>query len=153
LAGHDIIGGNSDPEILSDQEVIIAYQKQHNKERGFRDRKDSLFFVSSLFVKTSQRIMGLLMVMLLCLLVYGIAERRLRVSLKEQQETLPNQIGEKIYNPTLRWVFQLLHGIFYLKMTWKNQVTYMIEGLTVLRKKILRLFGESVVGIYQIFSG
>jgi len=78
---------------------------------------------------------------------------KILTALKEQQETLPNQIGEEIYNPTLRWVFQLLHGINYLKMTLKNQVTYMIEGLTVLRKKILRLFGESVAGIYQISSG
>ncbi len=93
------------------------------------------------------------MVMLLSLLVYGIAERRLRAALKEQQETLPNQIGEEINNPTLRWVFQLRHGIHCLRISKGNQIRYVIEGLTVLREKILRFFGEPVASIYQISSG
>jgi len=138
---------------LNDQEVATAYKKQHHVERGFRFLKDPLFFASSLFVKTPQRIMGLLMVMLLSLLVYGIAERRLRTALKEQQETLPNQIGEEINNPTLRWVFQLLHGIHCLKFSLDKSVNYVIKGLTALREKILWLFGESVANIYQISSG
>lgn len=150
-AGHYIIGGNA--EALSDQEVATAYQKQHHVERGFRFLKDPLFFASSLFVKTPQRIMGLLMVMLLSLLVYGIAERRLRTALKELKETLPNQIGKEINNPTLRWVFQLLHGIHCLKISRDKSVNYVIKGLTTLRKKILWLFGESVANIYQISSG
>ena len=105
---------------------MVAYKKQHDVERGFRFLKDPLFFASSLFVKTPQRIMGLLMVMLLSLLVYGIAERRLRAALKEQQDTLPNQIGEEISTPTLRWIFQLLHGINFIKISLGEHVDYVI---------------------------
>lgn len=36
--GHDIIGGNTNPEKLSAREVVEAYKKQHHVERGFRDR-------------------------------------------------------------------------------------------------------------------
>jgi len=97
--------------------------------------------------------MGLLMVMRQSLLVYGIAERLLRADLLEQQETLPNQIGEQTERPTLRWIFQLLHGIHYLRILVGEQVHYVIEGLTTLREKILRFFGESVAKIYQIFFG
>ncbi|MCK4494311.1 MAG: IS1634 family transposase, partial [Methylococcales bacterium] len=148
-----IIGGNTDEKEISDQEVIEAYKKQYHVERGFRFLKDPLFFVSSLFVKKPKRIMGLLMVMLLSLLVYGIAERRMRACLAEQQETLPNQIKQDTETPTLRWVFQLLYGINTLEISIGNQQQQVIEGLTPLRQKILRLFGKSVADIYQLSYG
>ncbi len=151
--GHYIIGGNTDPEELSDQEVVNVYKEQHQVERGFRFLKDPLFFVSSLFVKRPQRIMALLMVMLLSLLVYGIAERRMRACLASQKETLPNQIQQATETPTLRWVFQLLLGIHCLKISTEKQSHQVIEGLTPLREKILLLFGPTVAEIYQLSYG
>jgi len=145
--GHYVIGGNANT--LSNQEVITAYKNQNHVERGFRFLKDPLFFTSSLFVKRPDRIMGLLMVMLLSLLVYGIAERRLRANLKQCKETLPNQIGEQIERPTLRWIFQMMHGIHHLRVKTGNQVSYILVGITELKKKILRFFGEIVGKIYQ----
>ena len=47
-------------------------------EGSFRFLKDPLFFVSSLFVKKPARIQGLLQVMTVALLVYSVAQRRLR---------------------------------------------------------------------------
>jgi len=150
---HYIIGSNTDPKELSDQEVIHAYKEQHQVERGFRFLKDPLFFASSLFVKTPKRIMALLMVMLLSLLVYGIAERRMRTSLAEQGETLPNQIHQSTAAPTLRWVFQLLYGIHCLEISTEKHTQQVIEGLTPLRQKILLLFGATVADIYQLSYG
>jgi transposase len=46
--------------------------------QALRFLKDPLFFVSSSFVKKPNRIEGLLMVMTLALLVYAVAQRRLR---------------------------------------------------------------------------
>jgi transposase len=150
---HYIIGSNTDPKELSDQEVVWAYKDQHQVEGGFRFLKDPLFFTSTLFVKKPRRIMALLMVMLLSLLVYGIAERRMRACLVKQQETLPNQINQPTAKPTLRWVFQLLHGIHCLEITTKDQTQELIEGLTPLHQKILLLFGKTVANIYQIPHG
>ena len=96
--------------------------------------------------------MGLLMVMLLSLLVYSIAERRLRAALKEQEQTLPNQIGVPVNAPTMRWVFQLFEGIHLLKLTLAGQVDYVIDGINALRDKILRLLGQAVMKIYSISS-
>ena len=151
--GHYVIGGNTDPKELSDEEVVRAYKQQHQVERGFRFLKDPLFFVSSLFVKSPKRIMALLMVMLLSLLVYGIAERRMRACLLEQKETLPNQIHQETPTPTLRWAFQLLAGIHCLGISTGGQTQQVIEGLTPLRKKILLLFGPAVAEIYQLSYG
>jgi transposase len=107
-----ILGTNIDPSALSDAEVISAYKGQSQVEGGFRFLKDPLFFVSSLFVKKPNRIEGLLMVMTLALLVYSVAQRRLRKQLATHHETIPNQINQPTPSPTLRWVFQLLEEAF-----------------------------------------
>jgi transposase len=73
-----VLGTNIEASDLSDEEVIAAYKAQSQVEGGFRFLKDPLFFVSSLFVKKPSRIQGLLMVMTLALLVYSVAQRRLR---------------------------------------------------------------------------
>ena len=92
------------------------------------------------------------MVMTLALMVYSLAQRRLRQQLAQQQEILPNQIGQPTATPTLRWIFQLLEGINVVTVTLQRQVRVIIEGLTDVRKKILRLFGQNVCQIYQIAS-
>jgi transposase len=73
-----VLGTNIDSSEWSNAEVIAAYKGQSHVEGGFRFLKDPLFFVSSLFVKKPNRIEGLLMVMTLALLVYSVAQRRLR---------------------------------------------------------------------------
>jgi transposase len=138
---------------LPDAEVIAGYKGQSAVERGFRFLKDPVFFVSSLFVKKPSRIQGLLMVMTLALLVYTVAQRRMRHQLACQHDTLPNQIGQPTSHPTLRWLFQLLEGINRVTFSMSGHVTIVIEGLTALRRKILQLFGQKVCQIYQISSG
>ena len=100
-----VVGTNIEVSHLSDLEVIAAYKGQAQAEGGFRFLKDPLFFVSSLFVKKPCRIQGLLMVMTCALLVYSVAQRRLRQYLARQNETIPNQINQPTARPTLRWVF------------------------------------------------
>lgn len=73
-----VIGTNIPEEYLSIQEILNAYKEQNHAEKGFRFLKDPLFFASSLFLKKPSRISALLMVMVLSLLVYGVAERRMR---------------------------------------------------------------------------
>jgi transposase len=148
-----VLGTNIKAEDLSDAEMIAAYKAQSRVEGGFRFLKDPLFFVSSLFVKKPTRIQGLLMVMTLALLVYSVAQRRLRQELACQKESLPNQINQPTQRPTLRWVFQLLEGIHRVRVTIQDQVHDLIEGLNEVQIKILRLFGQEVCQIYQISSG
>ena len=147
-----VLGTSIDSEALTDEELLPGYKGQGTAERGFRFLKEPVFFTSSLFVKKPSRIQGLLMVMTLALLVYSIAQRRVRHQLAQQQETLPNQIGRPTATPTLRWIFQLLEGINVVTVVLQRQVRVVIEGLTDLRKKILQLFGQKVCQIYQISS-
>ena len=147
------MGTNSDASELRNAEVITAYKGQAHVEGGFRFLKDPLFFVSSLFVKKPSRIEGLLMVMTLALLVYSVAQRRMRRQLTRHHETVPNQINQPTTSPTLRWVFQLLEGIHSVRVTVQGQVHELIEGLNDVQIKILRLFGERVCCLYQISPG
>jgi transposase len=145
-----VLGTNIDASELSHAEVMSAYKGQSQVESGFRFLKDPLFFVSSLFLKKPKRIEGLLMVMTLALLVYSVAQRRLRKQLAEHHETVPNQINQPTMSPTLRWVFQLLEGIHRVRMTVQGQVHELIEGLNDVQIKILRMFGHEVCQLYQI---
>jgi transposase len=148
-----VLGTNIDASELSHAEVIAAYKGQSHVEGGFRFLKDPLFFVSSLFVKKPNRIEGLLMVMTLALLVYSVAQRRLRKQLAKHHETVPNQIHQPTTSPTLRWVFQLLEGIHRVRVMVQGQVHDLIEGLNDVQIKILRLFGHKVCRLYQISAG
>ena len=89
----------------------------------------------------------------LALLVYSVAQRRLRAQLATPQETVPNQIKQPTTSPTLRGVFQLLEGIHRIRMTVQGQAHDLIEGLNDVQIKILRLFGNEVCRLYQISTG
>ena len=123
-----VLGTSIDSEGLNDEDLLPGYKGQGTAERGFRFLKDPLFFTASLFVKKPSRIQGLLMVMTLALLVYSIAQRRMRQQLAQQKETLPNQIGRPTATPTLRWIFQLLEGINVVTVVLQRQVQVVIEG-------------------------
>jgi transposase len=148
-----VLGTNIGARELSDAEVMAAYTGQACVEGGFRLLKDPLFLVSSLFVKQPSRIEGLLMVMTLALLVYSVAQRRMRRPWTRHHETVPNHINHPTTSPTLRWVFQLLDGLHSVRVTVQGQVHELIEGLNDVPIKILRLFGERVCCLYQISPG
>jgi len=147
-----VLGTDIPDSQLSDLEVISGYKGQGAVERGFRFLKSPVFFVSSLYVKKPSRIEGLLMVMTLALLIYSVAQRRMRRHLESTGETLPNQINQPTSRPTLRWVFQMLEGIHRVLLDVGKQVICIMEGITELRMKILKLFGQRVCHIYQISS-
>jgi transposase len=50
--------------------MLSTYKQQQSAERGFSFLKDPLFFTDSVFLKSSERIESLALIMGLCLLVY-----------------------------------------------------------------------------------
>jgi transposase len=49
--------------------------------------------------------------MVLCLLVYRLAEHRLRAQLAATGQTVLNQLKQPTDRPTMRWMFQCFEGI------------------------------------------
>ena len=90
------------------------------------------------------------MVMTLALLVYSVAQRRMRQYLQEQNEYLPTQINKPSQKVTLRWLFQLLEGINEVHIYLDGKMKRCIQGLNDLKCRILRCFGPPVMAIYGI---
>jgi len=145
-----VIGTNICASELSAAEVIAAYKRQSPVASGCRFLQDPRLCISSLLIKKPGRRQGLLMVMTLAVLVYSVAQRRLRQHLVHDHETGPNQLNHPIMSPTLRWVFQLLEGMHRVRVTVHGQVHDLIEGLNDVQFNVLRLFGQEVCCLYQI---
>ena len=109
-----VLAGPTEQQMLSDQDLIQTYKEQTSVERGFAFLKDPLFLASSVFVKKRERIVALSLVMVLCLLVYRLAEHRLRQQLAATGQTVPNQVSKPTDRPTMRWIFQCFEGISLL---------------------------------------
>ena len=104
-----------DTQLLSDLEVFEAYKDQNiSVERGFRFLKDPVFYAESLYLKKPKRIMALIMVMTLSLLIYSLAERKIRNTLKEQNQYIWDQKKKRTNNPTARWVFMIFEDVLLL---------------------------------------
>lgn len=147
IAGRFILATNElEGTLLSAVEVLAEYKQQQSSERGFRFLKDPLFFTSSVFLKSQQRIMALAMVMALCLLVYTLAQRKLRQTLREAKTGIPNQLGKLTDTPTMRWVFQCFQSIHLVRVAGHKQ----ISNLTPQRCKILQFLGASCGRYYLL---
>ncbi len=67
-------------------------------------------------LNSPRRIMALIMVMGLSLLVYALAELKIRSMLKEHGASIGNGVNKPTQNPTRRWVFQVFEGILLRKV-------------------------------------
>ena len=153
--GRFIVATNDlDRERLTANAMLENYKDQGiSVERGFRFLKDPLFFAHSLFLKKPERIMALLMIMGLSLLIYALAERKLREALREMKATVLDQRRKPTQTPTIRWVFQLFEGLDILLVKQNGQV--MLRQLLNLRadqEQVIVLLGPQVQKCYLFGS-
>ena len=133
-----------DEEKLSDSEMLKNYKGQAKVERGFRFLKDPQFMAATLFVKKPERVEALLFIMTLYLSVYAAIEYRVREKLEAEQETLPNQLGKEVKNPTMRWIFACFNGIHILY----TAETKLVLNIKPLHLKVLNLLGQKYLKYY-----
>jgi transposase len=141
-----------DAAVLEDTEVVETYKGQGSVERGFRFLKDPLFLASSVFVKKPERIVALGLIMVLCLLVYRLAEHRLRTRLAETEQTLPDQRTVPTVRPTMRWIFQCFEGIELLHIHAALGTQSLILRLQPMHRLVLALLGPRYEHIYLVSS-
>src|SRR5437899_393747 len=145
-----IVGTNElESEALADQELVTTYKEQGGVERGFRFLKDPLFLASSVFVKKPERIIALSLIMVLCLLVYRLAEVRLRSRLAQTKQTVPDQVHKPTARPTMRWVFQCFEGIDLLHVQTASSSLALVLRLQPVHRLILHLLGSLYEKIYN----
>jgi transposase len=138
------------PEQLADQALIQTYKEQHSVERGFSFLKDPLFLASSVFVKKPERIVALSLVMVLCLLVYRLAEHRLREQLAATGQTVPSQVKKPTDRPTMRWIFQCFEGVDLLHIRHgPDPASAVVLRLEPFHRQVLALLGPSYEEFYK----
>ncbi len=99
-----------------------------------------------------ERIVALALIMVLCLLVYRLAEHRLRTRLAEKKQTIPDQLNKPTARPTMRWVFQYFEGIELLHIRSADSTQSLVLRLQPMHRLILALLGPPYNKIYQVSS-
>ncbi len=85
------------------------------------------------------------------MLIYRLAEHRIRQRLAETGETVPNQVQKPIQHPTMRWLFQCFGGVSLVLLSHAEHPTLMeITGMTALHAHILRLLGPLYEKLYEV---
>lgn len=145
VATNELDGG-----ALDDPEVLRAYKGQSGKvERGFRFLKDPMFVASTLYLKRVERVEALLMVMTVCLLVYAALEHRIRRTLAEREESVPDQKGKPTRRPTARWVFELFMDVHLLTITTEKTTRSLVLNLRKELERLLELMGPYYKELYS----
>ena len=133
---------------FTSDDILQKYKEQQAPERGFAFLKDPLFFADSVFLKSPERIESMARLMGLCLLVYSLGQRQLRLQLKSCHTGLKNQLGKLTDRPTFRWIFQCFQGIHVVFFDEVKQIV----NLTSERLRTLSFFPQACQK-YYILSG
>lgn len=146
-AGRFILATNVlDQNELSNESILKEYKAQQSTERGFRFLKNPLFFTSSVFVKSPSRVEAIAMIMGLGLLVYTLAQIKLRQALELSGVGVKNQVNKLTNKSTMRWVFQVFQAIHLVRINGRKEVS----NLTVEHRKILDALGTVCRQYYLI---
>ena len=136
-------------ENISNEQLLSVYKAQGvSVERGFRFLKDPLFYADSLYLKSPKRIMALLMVMGISLLVYSLAEKKLRKALAKYKHTIPDQKRKPTSTPTIRWTFHLFEGIILLYIRDGTTVKNVVTNLKEEHHTVINALGDDVKKMY-----
>jgi transposase len=134
---------------LSDEQLLEAYKDQAvTVERGFRFLKDPLFYAESLYLKSPKRIMALLMVMTLSLLMYSLAEMRIRSALKEKKRSIWDQKNKSTDRPTVRWVFMIFEDVLLLYTRKGQSIEKQAMNIRDEHRIVLECLGPQFEKIY-----
>jgi hypothetical protein len=102
---------------------------------------------ASLYLKTPERSMALLMSMTVCLVVYAALESRLRTALKDHGATVPDQKGQPVQNPTARWIFHYVVGIHRRSVSGQWPL---VLNLPEEHGNLLKLLGQPYMQLYGV---
>jgi transposase len=95
--------------------------------------------------------MALAFLMVLCLLVYKLAELRVRQRLATTAQTVPDQVRKPTARPTMRWLFQCFEGIdlHHTRLPDGSRWTEVLR-MTDLHRLVLRLLGPAHETCYLV---
>ena len=147
--GRFILATNElDKSVLADNKILAEYKAQSGTESGFKFIKDDTFELDSVYLKTPSRIDALMMIMTLCLMVYGVSQYDLRQALKFKNKTLPDQRRKPTQKPSIKWIFFLFSGVHELTINMGEQTKQLVINVNPLLKEIISYLGPRAKEIY-----
>lgn len=136
---------------LPTKEVLSHYKGQSKAvENRFNLFKNSTCIASKVYLKNEKRIEALVMILCLCLLIYALAENKLRKTLVTKNKTVPNQSKKPTQNPTMRWIFQMLEGVLLVTVEIDGQINRQISNLRNVMPDILEILGKECMSKYLL---
>ena len=137
-----------DANAMPPQKILSEYKDQSGTEQSFKFIKDDKLQVDSVFLKTPARITALMMVMTLCLMVYGVSQHDLRESLAKANETVESQTKKQTAKPSLMWIYFLFRVVTEVRIKIGDTVHRVVSNVNRELKKIARHFGRRARAIY-----
>ena len=77
-----------------------------------------------------------------------IYDSALRESLKENNETIPNQVGRSISNPTLKWIFQTMRDVAIVKIKTGSVFKEVVSNLKYYHRIVLAGISDNACHVY-----
>ncbi len=122
---------------------ILGLQPQNGRvpilrKKGLVEKAPRVFLFARC-VKSPERVEAIAMIMGLCLLVYNLAQKKLRQALLSSDGSIRNQVNKLTKKPTMRWIFQMFQSVHLLIINGQKQMS----NLTEERQKILHYLSQS----------
>ena len=134
---------------MSAKEILNAYRGQNkNIESCFKFMKDKTYRLSTISQTRPERIGAMMPVISLILFLNNLGQMDIREELKRKNNTVPDQLGKQIENPTLKWVFQLLRKITKVRIKIAGKMYEQFQGIGDTQKVIIESLGIHAKEIY-----
>ena len=89
--------------------------------------------------------------MVLCLLIYRLAEQRVREQLAATGQTVPNHLKQPTDRPTMRWMFQCFEGVSLVAFqSPQGPPHWELAGLEPLHAQVVALLGAYCAKLYKL---
>jgi transposase len=138
-----ILATNTKQDELPLEEILLKYHGQNKVESCFKFIKHKSFMAKDFYLKKPERIQALLVVMTLTLFIYSLGQLLLRQKLRTKKSPIDNQIGKPTFKPTLKWAFQILSGINWMRVEFQNKVATYLSELTKAQRLIIECFPDA----------
>ena len=131
-------------------EILEIYRKdQQGVERSFRFLKNPMYFADAFYLKNRKRIVALVTIMTMALLVHFLLQRKLRMALAEQKETVFDQKKKPTSKPTMNWVNQCFEGVDIIRENNGGKMRYIFVRIDDFVKKVLAVLGPNYARRYS----
>jgi len=154
--GYRLYATNMSEEKFLAQEVVPYYRQQYRIEQNFHQLLNKITHLLPVYLKKTNRIIGLVRLLVLALKFVTISQQQVRKKLKKTKSYLqglvPGNAGKKVYTPTYSLCLKIFRNINIVQLIKEKKSNFMAEPLKQSQLKILELL-DIPTTVYNQLSG